>query len=79
MSRRKREERITITIEDADGFDVEHELPTKFEVCDGCRGKGTHVNRNIDGNGITAGEWAEWDEDDRETYMSGGYDVTCED
>lgn len=49
-----------------------------YEVCTTCRGKGTHTNKNIDGNGITSSEWAEWDEDERQTYMSGGYDVRCE-
>jgi hypothetical protein len=56
----------------------ELELPTKFELCPRCQGAGTHTNPSIDGNGITSSEWAEWDDDDRETYMSGGYDVRCE-
>lgn len=53
-------------------------LPTRKEVCPRCEGTGTHVNPNIDGDGITASEWAEWDDDDRESYMRGDYDVTCE-
>lgn len=52
-------------------------LPGKNEVCGECQGDGRHTNRNIDGNGITQSEWNEWDYEDRETYMSGGYDVTC--
>ena len=52
-------------------------VPACYEVCGDCRGTGTHVHPAIDGNGITSSEWAEWDQDDRETYMTGGYDVTC--
>lgn len=65
-----------ITVEDDDG--VEHTLPSKFAVCETCEGRGTHVNRNIDGNGIGADEWAEWDDEDRHAYLSGRYDVSCE-
>lgn len=77
-------ERNRFTVEvsgEDDGGDYSEEitLPAKFEVCDGCQGKGTHVHRAIDGNGITASEWGEWDQDDREDYMGGRYDVTCED
>lgn len=52
-------------------------LPGKNEVCGECQGDGQHTNRNIDGNGITQSEWSEWDYEDRETYMNGGYDVVC--
>lgn len=68
---------IEVYGDDGDTFET-LELPAKFEVCDRCRGEGSHVNPSIDGNGITSSEWADWDEDDRETYMSGGYDVSCE-
>lgn len=53
-------------------------LTAKYEICDRCRGKGTHTNPNIDGNGITESEWAEWDDEGREMYLSGGCDVRCE-
>jgi hypothetical protein len=66
----------TYTLLDDEGEPVS--LPTKFELCSRCQGAGTHVHPSIDGNGITQSEWAEWDEDDRETYRSGGYDVCCE-
>lgn len=78
----------TITVEEVDlgglpGHDPEEELqdvelPGEFEVCGRCRGRGRHCNPNIDGNGITSSEWAEWDEEEQETYLSGGYDVACE-
>lgn len=74
-------EPITFTYENDDGEEVEESLPTRFEVCPTCRGNGKHVNRNIDDNGITGSEWAELcaeDEDFADNYMSGMYDVTCE-
>lgn len=69
---------ITITVYDDNDDEVEHELPATNEVCDRCDGHGTHTNPSIDGNGITASEWAEWDTDERDAYMNGEYDVTCE-
>lgn len=58
--------------------DLEFEIPLCWQICSNCDGNGEHTNRNIDGNGITASEWEnDWDEEERETYMSGGYDVTC--
>lgn len=62
--------------EDDDGYEVTHHLPAKFEVCDRCRGMGTHVNPAVDGDGIPAHEFAE-DPDFAEEYFSGVYDVPC--
>ena len=69
---------ITCVTVDDDGWEVELSLPARYEVCDGCRGKGTHVHRGIDGNGLTPWDFAE-DPDFAEDYFSGRYDVTCED
>jgi hypothetical protein len=56
----------------------ELEVPIKFEVCGRCCGQGSHVNPNVDGHGITSSEWEqEWSEDEKESYLSGRYDVTC--
>lgn len=68
----------TIRIEtfDKDGDEVVLNLPAKFEVCGTCEGRGTHVNPNIDGNGLTAEDFAE-DPDFEEAYFRGDYDVTC--
>jgi hypothetical protein len=53
-------------------------FPMKYVVCGLCNGTGKHVNPSIDAHGITAEEWdRDWDYDDREMYMSGGYDVQC--
>lgn len=52
------------------------ELPAHYEVCDRCRGEGTHVNPSIDGHGLGPEDFE--DEDFREGYFSGRYDVVCE-
>lgn len=61
-----------------DGDDCEVELPSKYVVCPRCRGAGHHVNPSIDGNGITGEEMDELGEDFRHDYISGAYDVPCE-
>jgi hypothetical protein len=58
--------------------DGEFEIPGKFEVCPRCEGKGSHVNPNIDGNGITSDEMAELGPQFLEDYLSGVYDVRCQ-
>lgn len=68
---------MTVVLEDDDGNEFEVQFPIEFVVCGTCDGKGSHVDPNIDSNGITGDEWNEWDYDERERYMSGGYDVTC--
>lgn len=61
------------------GLELALRLPVKMEVCSRCEGRGTHVNPAVDGNGITAEEWAnDYDDDTREAYMSGRYDIQCE-
>jgi hypothetical protein len=52
-------------------------IKISFEVCPTCDGKGSHINPSIDSHGIGAEEWAEWDHDDREAYLTGGFDVSC--
>ncbi len=55
----------------------EVEIPFKYEVCERCNGKGSHVNPSIDGHGITSDEMAEAGPEFLEDYMSGVYDVPC--
>jgi len=56
----------------------EQRLPARKAVCPRCRGNGTHMNPSIDGDGI-AGDDECWEDDDfREMYFGGGYNVTCE-
>lgn len=49
-------------------------VPIKFAVCHVCRGKGSVVNPSIDCNGITADEY---DDDFRDDYFGGAYDIAC--
>lgn len=68
---------LVFTCENDDGEEIEHTLPAHFEVCPLCEGKGSHTNPSIDASGITGEEFAEWGEDERESYISGAYDVAC--
>jgi len=51
--------------------------PAEYAVCPNCRGKGSHVNRAIDGNGLTREDFEE-DPDFMEDYLNGVYDVPCD-
>jgi hypothetical protein len=66
-------EKLTVFLSDDD---QEHEIPSKFAVCPRCRGKGSHVNPAVDGNGLTQEDFDE-DPDFRENYFAGVYDVAC--
>ena len=50
----------------------------QFVVCPTCEGKGTHVNPAVDGHGITSDEMDDLGPDFFEDYMSGTYDVRCQ-
>ncbi len=52
-------------------------VKTNRELCWLCNGDGKHVNPSIDSNGITGAEMHELGDDFRRSYMSGVYDVTC--
>ncbi len=65
---------MEITLTDENGDDLV--VAAKYEVCDSCSGKGTHVNPSIDGNGLTASDFDE-DPDFAESYFRGDYDVRC--
>lgn len=69
--------RITIDLLNKDGFWSETEVPAKWVVCERCQGNGTHTNSLIDGNGLT--DDCLDDPDFMAHYMSGGFDVRCED
>lgn len=58
--------------------EVEYRLPCRMEVCGGCGGRGSYVSPGIDAHGVGADEWADCDEDEREGYLGGRYDVACE-
>lgn len=53
-------------------------MPTQNIVCPCCDGNGRYVNPAIDEHGIGADDECWQDDDFREGYMSGTYDVSCE-
>lgn len=53
------------------------QLPVRWAICDRCRGNGK-VDNPAFSNGWTGSEWAEQDEDFREGYIRGDYDVLCD-
>lgn len=69
--------KMEITIWSADrDEEMTLRIPAKYEVCHRCEGRGTHVNPSIDGNGLTASDFAD-DPDFAEDYFGGRYDVRC--
>lgn len=69
---------LTISYGWDDETEREFAIAAKYEVCDRCRGTGTHVNPSIDGHGISGDDEC-WDDDAfRSMYFGGGFDVTCE-
>ncbi len=48
----------------------------RWAICERCEGNGSHDHPAFS-NGISSDEWAEWDADERESYMHGRYDVPC--
>lgn len=68
---------VKVSICNDEGEVHEVELPATYEVCERCRGEGTHVNPSIDGNGLSREDFDE-DPDFEEDYFNGVYDVTCE-
>ena len=65
-----------VEVEDENGEMYLETLPVKFEVCDTCDGRGSHVNPSIDSGGLTSDDFYD-DPDFEEDYHSGRYDVTC--
>lgn len=82
---------IDLVFEDGEWFDANAsnpedpelmasiEVPTCWKICQRCEGEGRHDHPAF-ANGITQSEWQdEWDDESRENYMRGAYDVLCED
>ena len=65
------------TVYDDNGEPFDLSRWTHKIVCTRCKGKGTHVNPNVDGHGITRDEMDELGDDFRDDYLSGVYDITC--
>lgn len=51
-------------------------VPIVFEVCPLCDGRGKHVNPSIDAHGLSAEDFYD-DPDFERDYFSGVYDITC--
>lgn len=60
---------------ETNGTEIEHSLPSRWEICGRCNGNGVHDHPAFS-NGISSEDFAE-DEDFRHDYMSGRYDVPC--
>lgn len=56
---------------------TEKSIPFEFDVCHTCQGDGGYVNPSIDSHGIGQDEWDNMEEEERDTYMNGGYDISC--
>lgn len=68
---------VTLEIYNVEGDESEEvDFPARMEVCGTCQGHGSHVNPDIDRNGIS-GEDFDADPDFAEGYRSGRYDVEC--
>jgi len=62
--------------DEEDSYEEEVKVPIKYEVCNTCNGKGTHVNPSIDAHGISSEEFND-DPGFAEDYFSGVYNVSC--
>jgi hypothetical protein len=67
---------ICFEVENDDGEVITHQLPSCWEICDRCRGSGTHDHPAFS-NGFSQEDFDE-DPDFRDEYMAGRYDVRCE-
>jgi hypothetical protein len=59
-----------------DCIELPHEIECLYVVCPTCRGKGTHVNPSVDAGGLSPRDFAD-DDEFRDDYFAGIYDVPC--
>lgn len=71
-------ESVTFMQVDDAGNEVPVKVSAHYEVCPTCQGKGSHVNRAIDGHGMTYDEMYDAGTEFVEDYLGGTYDVPCE-
>jgi hypothetical protein len=63
-------------MDEAPDDDLRATLPTYWAICQDCQGEGHHAKHIGE---ITSDQWNhEWDEDERESYLRGGYDTRCD-
>ena len=73
----KYEKMLVQTLIDAmnDGEITRCPITYEWEICESCRGNGSH-SKHL---GVISSEsWNEWSDEDQYFYMSGGYDKTCD-
>ena len=63
------------TILDVEGGIASLRVSVSYQVCSLCEGHGSHVNPNVDYNGLTEEDMHDYEF--MEDYHSGRYDVTC--
>ncbi len=61
---------------DDEGCEIEEQLAAKWEICDTCEGEGKHCQHL---GAITQSEFSQWDQEEINSYFSGGYDKQCDD
>lgn len=66
---------ILFTVTNDDGDETEHRLPARWHICGTCDGNGSH---SLALGAITQEDREQWDPDEWDCYMSGGYDSTCD-
>lgn len=75
-------ELMYVPSENRSGYDYEENvsLPAKRVVCPYCDGEGRYANPSVecDGGGFTASEWEAEDDDFKEEYLNGAWDIPCE-
>lgn len=67
---------LEIDLYDHDDTLITATFPAKWQVCHICEGRGKHVNPSIDCNGLSKEDF-DRDPDFMEEYLSGVYDITC--
>ena len=60
-----------------DCIEEKRDVKVRMEVCPACDGRGSYVNPSIDSHGISYEEFDE-DPDFANDYLSGRYNITCE-
>jgi len=59
-----------------EGHDGCFDVPTRFEVCGTCEGRGKHVDPAIDAGGLTPEDF-DADPGFADAYFAGRYDIAC--
>lgn len=66
---------LDYTFERDDGEEITVKLPAHWQICHRCSGEG-HTSRHL--GSFTQDEWAQQDDEFKEDYIAGRYDIPCE-